>query len=141
MRKQGWARLRGGVLTPKRAAASVALGLLIGCIPLFGLHLPLCLALCLPLRLDAPVAYLAANISNPLVAPWLVLLEVQVGAWLLTGHAAPFDIDAAREVGMGGFVSFAALGALVVGVSLAVLGGTVAGLVTSWARRAFPPDR
>ena len=98
--------------------------------------MPLCLAVCVPLRLDAPVAYLAANISNPLVAPWLVLAEVQTGAWLLTGHAAPFDIDTAREVGVTGFVSFAAVGTAVVGLSLAVVGGAVAGLVTSLARRA-----
>lgn len=135
LRKSGWARLRGGELTPKRAAASVALGLFVGCIPVFGLHLPLCLALAVPLRLDAPVAYLAANVSNPLVAPWLVLAEVQTGAWLLTGGPAPFDVEAARETGVAGFVAYAALGSVVVGAVLALVGGSVAGAVTSWARR------
>ncbi len=135
LRKKGWARLRGGVLTPRRAAASVALGLFIGCIPVFGLHLPLCLAACLPLRLDTPVAYLAANISNPFVAPWLILAEVQVGAFLLTGQAAPFDIETAKHLGVGSFLSFALVGALIVGAILAVLGGALAGLLTHLVRR------
>ena len=49
-------------------------------LPLYGLHFPLCLAVCLPLQLDVVVAYLAANISNPLVAPFLVTAEVEIGS-------------------------------------------------------------
>lgn len=101
-------------------------GLFLGSIPVYGLHLPLCLAVSLPLRLDAPVAYVAANISNPLVAPWLVLLEVQVGAYILTGQRAPFDIEIARQVGIGGFASYAAIGALIVGATLGFVGGAIA---------------
>lgn len=134
--KKGWVRLRGGALTPRRAAASAALGAFIGCVPVFGLHLPLCVGLCLPLRLDAPVAYLFANVSNPLVAPWLVFAEVQVGAYLLSGQPAPFDIDAARDVGVVGFVSFAAAGTVVVGAVVAALSAAMAGgLTLLWKRR------
>jgi uncharacterized protein (DUF2062 family) len=81
------------------------------------------------------VAYLAANISNPFVAPWLILLEVQVGAFLLTGQAAPFDIEAAKQIGVGSFLSFALVGALIVGAILAVLGGAIAGSLTHLVRR------
>lgn len=122
-------RLRGGELSRGRASASVAVGLFIGCLPLYGLHFVLCLAVCLPLRLDLFVAYLAANISNPLIAPLLVVLEVETGALLLTGRTVPFDLERARETGITGFVAQAALGSLVVGAVLAGLGGALTSLV------------
>ncbi len=137
LRRTGWKRLRGGELTPARAAVSVAVGLFIGCLPVFGLHLPLVLAVCLPLELDAPVAYLAANVSNPLVAPWLIVAEVQTGSWLRTGAFVGFDAAMARSAGIGGFASFAAIGAVVVGAVLAALGGGAAGLLAGrWRARS-----
>lgn len=131
--RQGFAdlvrRLRGGELSRGRATASVAVGLFIGCLPLYGLHFVLCLAVCLPLRLDLLVAYLAANISNPLIAPFLVVLEVETGALILTGRTVPFDLDRARETGIAGFAAQAALGSLVVGAAIAALGAAITSLV------------
>lgn len=134
MRRAGWKRLRGGELTPWRAASAVAIGLFIGCLPVFGLHLPLVLAVCLPLRQDAAVAYLAANVSNPLMAPWLIAAEVQAGSWLLTGALVPFDASMARVAGVSGYVQFAAVGAVAVGAVLALAGGLVAALVSAAVR-------
>lgn len=132
-----WQRLRGGELSPGRAAASVAVGLLIGCTPLFGLHLILCLAVCVPLGLDCVVAYVAANISNPLVAPLLITLEIEVGSLVLHGHHAPFTLAHARAAGIEGFVAQAAVGSVFVGAVFAVVGAAVAWQVASWrvARR------
>ena len=79
-------RLLRGSGSPRRVGLSVGLGLFIGCLPLYGFHLPLCLVVCIPFGLDAVLAYVAANISNPLVAPFLVLSEVVIGSWLLHGH-------------------------------------------------------
>ncbi len=135
LRRIGWRRLRGGRLTPSRAAASVALGLFVGCLPLYGLHLPLCLALCLPLRLDAAVAYLAANISNPLVAPWLLLAEVQIGSLLLTGALSRFDVHAARATGVMGYAAYAAIGSVIVGAVLAGIGGVIAASIAGRSAR------
>ncbi len=124
-----WRRLRGGELSRGRTSASVAVGLFIGSLPLYGLHLPLCLAVCIPLRLDALVAYLAANISNPLFAPFLVMSEVEVGSLLLTGHAVPYDLAQARHTGVGGFMLQAGVGSVVVGGLLAALGALIVVLV------------
>src|SRR5688572_22335354 len=121
-----WRILRGGESSPARLAASIALGLFIGCLPLYGLHLPLCLGACLLLRLDAVVAYLAANISNPLLAPFILTAEVEVGSLLLTGEHAAFDVERARRVGIVGFAAQAAVGGLVVGLFMAVIGGAAA---------------
>ncbi|HMJ12909.1 MAG TPA: DUF2062 domain-containing protein [Polyangiaceae bacterium] len=122
-------RLRGGELSRARAAMSVAVGLFIGCLPVYGLHFVLCLLVCLPLRLDLLVAYLAANISNPLIAPLLLVLEVETGALLLTGRSVPFNLDQARQTGIAGFAQQAALGSLVVGSVLAALGAALTSLV------------
>jgi 2-polyprenyl-3-methyl-5-hydroxy-6-metoxy-1,4-benzoquinol methylase len=116
----------------------VALGLFIGCLPLYGLHLPLCVGACLLFRLDAVVAYLAANISNPLVAPFLLTAEVEVGSLLLTGEHAAFDVEQARSVGVAGFAAQASVGSVVVGAGLALIGGTLAYVLAPRRRRRSP---
>ena len=125
-----WQRLRGTPGSPVRAALAVALGLFIGCQPLYGLHLLLVLGVCVPLRLDAVLSYLAANISNPLVAPFLVFSEVETGAYLLTGRFVAFDIERARATGAAGFAKQLFVGSLVVGALLALLGFGIAWLAT-----------
>ncbi len=132
-----WRRLRGGRLTRRRAAGSVAAGLFIGSLPLFGLHFPLCVAVCVPLSLDLVTAYVAANISNPFFAPFLIAAEVQVGALILEGHFVPFSIEQARATGVSGFVAQAAVGSLATGTVLALLGAAAAALVV----RRDPPAR
>ena len=81
--RDAWRRLRGGELTPGRAAASVAIGIAVGVTPLWGVHWALVLAICLPLRLDAGVAYLASNVSLPFFAPFITFAEIAVDARVL----------------------------------------------------------
>lgn len=138
-----WQRLRGTPGSPWRAALAVALGLFIGCQPLYGLHFVLVLAVCVPLRLDAVLSYLAANISNPLVAPFLIFAEVEAGAYLLTGRFVTFDVERARATGAAGFAGQLFVGSLLVGAFLALLGFAVAWLLASRrsAARATPPPK
>jgi uncharacterized protein (DUF2062 family) len=124
--RQLWRRLRGGRLTRRRASWSVAVGLFIGSLPLYGTHFPLCLAACVPFRLDVITAYVAANISNPLFAPFLLTAEVEVGSLALSGHWVTFDPDRARALGIAGFAAQAAVGSLIVGALLALIGALVA---------------
>ena len=112
----------------------MALGLFIGSQPIFGCHTPLVLGLCLWLRLDAALAWVAANISNPLFAPFLLTGEVQVGAYLRHGSRVPFDAEMARQTGLAGFAGYAFLGAPLVGLALAVTGGTLVYLGMSLRR-------
>ncbi len=123
--KRLWVRLRGLRRSPRRAAASVFVGLFIGSLPLYGVHLPLCLLCCVPLRLDAVTAYLAANISNPLFAPFLVFAQVQVGSVLLNGSLLEVSIAGARELEPSAVVSYLLVGAPLVAVALASLGAVV----------------
>jgi uncharacterized protein (DUF2062 family)/SAM-dependent methyltransferase len=135
-----WQRLRGTPGSATRRAAAVAIGLFIGCQPLYGLHFVLVLAVCLPLRLDAVLAYLAANISNPIVAPFLIVAEVEAGSWLLTGKLVAFDVEQARATGAAGFASQLFIGSLAVGALLSAIGFGVAWLVVSRSRRDAPPS-
>jgi uncharacterized protein (DUF2062 family) len=131
-----WHRLRGGRLTKKRASGSVAAGLFIGSLPLFGLHFPLCLLVCVPFRLDVITAYVAANISNPLFAPFLVAWEIQLGSLILDGHFVGFDLERARAMGISGFVEQAAVGSVLTGAILALLGA----VMTAFIARRRPDD-
>jgi uncharacterized protein (DUF2062 family) len=126
-----WRRLRGTPGSPVAAAAAVALGIFIGCQPLYGLHFVLVLAVCLPLRLDAVLSYLAANISNPLVAPFLIVAEVEVGSYLTSGRFVGFDVARARENGAAGFAQQLFVGSLSLGALLALVGFALAWLVAS----------
>lgn len=134
---QAWRRLRGGELTPARAALSVAVGLFVGVTPAYGAHIFLVLAICLPLGLDAPVSYLAANISIPPIAPFLWLAEVEIGAWVLTGHRLPLDVSA-FSTGPWVFAKELVLGTLLFAPMMAMVGGTVTYGAVSLVRGTKP---
>ncbi len=138
--KAAYARLRGGELTPARAAASVFVGVLVGTTPLYGLHFLLVMGICVPLRLDTAVAYVASNVSLPIFAPFINIAEIQLGAWLRTGALIHLDrrdfdtrspFDYAREL---------FLGTLVFSPAAATLAASLA-YATAWTarrRRARP---
>ncbi len=128
-----WSDVRGGNLSPARIAASVVLGTFIGCLPIFGLHLPVVLLLCLRLRLDGALAYLAANISNPFMAPLLITGQVQLGAYLIEGR-----VPAVSELGtvdaLTRFPLYLIVGAPIVGLGLGLGLGLVAYVLTRLKR-------
>jgi uncharacterized protein (DUF2062 family)/SAM-dependent methyltransferase len=143
--RRAFRELRGADLSPARGAAAVALGLFIGSLPIFGLHLPLVLGLCLWLRLDAAVAYVAANVSNPFFAPALITAEVQAGALLRTGALLHLDRALTRAGAFAQFTGDLLVGAPAVGLGLAVAGGATtwgALALKRWIRpRRSPPAR
>lgn len=121
-----WQRLRGE-RSPRALGVSVGLGLLVGCLPLYGFHLPLCLLACVPFGLDAVAAYLAAQISNPWFAPFLLALEAHVGARVLGRHAVTLNELSLDR--LGDLFGRTFVGSVVVGVALGVVGGVAATLV------------
>ena len=127
-------RTEGG--SPARDAVAVGAGVLVGCSPFYGFHLALCWILGRLLRLNRLKMYLASNVSNPVAAPFLILSELQIGAWLRRGSAHPLTLDTVRGANPWVFGADILLGALVVG---AVLGG-VAGLATWLTTRATDED-
>ena len=133
--RQAWRRLRGGELTPQRAALSVAAGLAIGMTPAFGLHWLLVFAICLPLRLDTGVAYLAANISMPFIAPFITFSEIEVGAFVVHGAFLPFKPADMKTVALGTLVLELLVGTAILAPLVAALGGAIAFAFVAWRRR------
>lgn len=131
-----WSDVRGGTSTPQGIAASVALGTFIGCLPIFGLHLPIVLLLCLRLRKDGALAYLAANISNPFMAPFLIAAQVQLGALVVDGEVPPLEKLGTTDALLR-FPLYLIVGAPLVGAALALLLGTAAYGVAGLKRAVF----
>jgi len=104
-----------------RETAAVALGVFIGCLPLYGLHLAICWVVGFLLGLNRLKMYFAANVSNPFVAPWLVFAEVQVGAWVRRGSFHPVSREYIAATGVKVFGMDALVGSLFVGTGLACL--------------------
>src|SRR5436309_8714026 len=86
-----------------REATAIGVGVFIGCLPFYGFHLLLCWIAGRLLGLNRLKMYLAANISNPFVAPWLVFAEVQTGAWLRRGSFHPLEREVIMSTGLAVF--------------------------------------
>ena len=138
--REAWRRLRGGDLTPARAAASVAVGLAIGVTPLYGFHLPLVIAVCLPLGLDTPVAYLAANISLPFIAPFPTIAEIEIGSKITTGGWLELTRDGLRQYGIRPFLRQIIVGTIVFSPLMATFGAVLTYGVASLFRKTPLPD-
>jgi uncharacterized protein (DUF2062 family) len=135
LRRVAW-DLRTEGAGPVREAVAIGLGVFVGCSPLYGLHLVLCWALGWCLGLNRLKMYLAANISNPFVAPLLILSELQVGALLRRGQFHPLTLETVRTVDPWGFGVDLVVGSVVVGGGL----GVMTGLLTYLTLRAGAAD-
>jgi uncharacterized protein (DUF2062 family)/SAM-dependent methyltransferase len=122
-------RTEGG--GPGRESVALGLGVFIGCLPLYGFHLLICMAAGTLFRLNRLKVYLAANISNPFVAPWLLLLEVEAGAFLRHGAFHPLSLETIKSVELASVTLDLVVGAVAVG---AALGGLVGGITYALVR-------
>lgn len=112
--------------SPLELGAGVALGTMVGMTPFYGMHLGIALMLAALLRVNLAGAALATQISNPLLAPILIVASVRLGVWLGFG-AGSFQVESAQ-----GLVVFRAW--LVGGLILGVASGLILGLITGGTR-------
>jgi uncharacterized protein (DUF2062 family)/trans-aconitate methyltransferase len=108
-----------------RQAAAVGLGVFLGCTPFYGAHFWICLAAAWLLRLNRLKVYLAANISNPFVAPFLIFSEIQAGSLLRRGSFYPLTIEAMKAIDPWRFALDLLIGSAVVGAVLGVIAAAV----------------
>jgi len=120
-----------------REAAAIGLGVFIGCSPMYGFHLLLCWAAGWCLGLNRLKMYLAANISNPIMAPLLILTELEAGAWFRRGQFHALTLDAVRGIDPWSFGADIVIGSLIVGT---VLGGVTAAATYVTARTGHDDD-
>lgn len=109
-----------------RDGLAVALGIFIGCLPIFGLHLALCWVVGWLFGLNRLKMYLVANISNPFMAPLLLFVEIQLGALLRRGRFHPLSVEAIRQASPWSFGADLVIGSIALGAGL----GALLGLLT-----------
>ncbi len=145
------ARLRAQVheilsanLSPAGIGWAVGIGVFIGALPLYGVHFGVCLVVARIFRLNEAVMYGAANISNPLFAPFLIALEIEIGQYMRYGK-----VDGVETTSFGHsfwdalkttpdlFIS-CCYGSVALGVVLAVVAGPLAWLIARWRQRQDP---
>jgi uncharacterized protein (DUF2062 family)/SAM-dependent methyltransferase len=129
--------LRTEASGPRRDAAALGVGILIGCVPVYGFHLLLVWSVGWLLRLNRLKMYVASNISNPLFSPVLLFTELQVGAWARRQHFHDLSISAIRTTNLWTYGGDLLLGSLIIGTTLG-LGVAAATYATSGASRRDP---
>jgi uncharacterized protein (DUF2062 family)/trans-aconitate methyltransferase len=112
-------RTEGG--TPRQEIAAIASGVFIGCLPFYGFHLLICWGVGWLFGLNRVKMYLAANISNPFVAPWLLFAELQTGSWLRSGAFHEVSIEHIKSAGIAVITADLLLGSVAIGGLLAAL--------------------
>lgn len=116
-------KLRTEGTSPKKQASAVAVGVLIGCSPFYGLHLALCLLFARLLRLNPGLTYLAAHVSLPGLWPFLVLAELETGRRLRGQSYLQIHVADIRRIGLGQVGLDLLLGSAVIGAVLAAVLG------------------
>lgn len=124
---------------PARIGAAIVVGCVVGCTPLFGLHIAVCLALAWLFRLNKLVVYGAANLSIPPMVPFVGFASVQLGErlrhgrWLALGRH-DFALAHVRATAATFFADWM-VGGVALGAAIGlVAGGVVTALLA--ARRA-----
>lgn len=126
-------RLRTERDTPVRKAGAVFIGVAIGCMPLYGLHLPLCIAFAKLAGVNRITTYLASHVNNPVAAPLIVYLEFGLGHWLFNGRWPVLGLDELSAIGFLNLGRDLAVGSLIVGC---LLGGVLAFAALQVSRRS-----
>jgi uncharacterized protein (DUF2062 family) len=112
------ALLKQGV-TPRELALSLALGIVIGLVPILGLSTALCTLAALALRLNLP----AIQLINYLLTPLQLLLIIPLlrfGEWLAQAPRFPITLEAALALLSHGLIN--AIGILSTAIAHAALG-------------------
>jgi uncharacterized protein (DUF2062 family) len=131
-------KLRTEGTSPRKQASAVALGVFIGCTPLYGFHLALCVLFSRLLRLNSGLTYLAAHVSLPGVWPLLVLAELETGRRLRGQSYLHVRLSDLKTLGFRQAGIDLVIGTVVIGGLLAAL----LGLLTLWMarRRQLHPE-
>lgn len=135
-----WQHLVKSHTSPGRLALAVAVGIFIGHLPIIPFHFFATVIVCWIFRLNTATTYLAANVSNPFLLPFLVFGSVQAGHLLLEGSFLPVGVAQLAEEGPKRFFSALLLGSVVQGALLGGFLGALTYVVLRRRRRGRPPE-
>jgi len=122
--------------SPLRTAGSVWLGTAVGCVPVYGAHLAICVVLARLLGLSRIKTYLAAHVNNPFTAPWLLYLEYGIGHSLFGAGWPRLSVATLRSTAIADLGRDLIVGSLVLGVTLGAVLGAIAYFVGVRSRTA-----
>ena len=125
---------------PGRVAAAILVGAVVGCTPLFGFHILVCLVAAWLLRLNKVIVYAAANLSIPPLVPFIGFASVQLGERIRNHHFLPANLALFRtepaRVLAGRFFWSWMVGGTVLGAALGTVGGLTAYILLRRRREA-----
>ena len=138
-RSTAWLRrlyltLRTEHTTPVKLGIAVGLGVFIGCSPFWGLHFAMCLLAGTVFRVNRMLVYAAANVANPVTAPFLVFAEIQVGHRLLRGQWLGLSFSEMWAAGIDELFLDFLMGGLLVGLVLGIVFGVATTLISRAGR-------
>jgi len=115
-------------------AASVAVGVFMGIVPLWGFQLAIAIFLSLVLRLNKGLVLIAANISIPPMIPLIIYLSYKMGAFWMGHNAMPFVFS--KHISLHDIT--ANLQQYIYGsITLAVVAGIALGLISYLLMKVF----
>lgn len=79
--------------SPQLKAMSVAFGVFMGIIPIWGFQLAAAIFLAILFKLNKPIVIVAANISIPPMIPLIIFLSYKMGAFWMGANAMQFDFS------------------------------------------------
>jgi len=139
------ARLWREHTAPHRLGAAVAVGIVVGCSPFFGLHLWIGLGLAVLFRLNKVAVFLGSQVSIPPLAPLLSFTSIQIGALIQSGEIVRLGLDDFTVAGLPQLLRLFLLdwliGGLVVGSVLALPAFLITTLVVRGRRAKADPWR
>ncbi|MEP7107253.1 MAG: DUF2062 domain-containing protein [Ferruginibacter sp.] len=116
--------------TDQNKALSVAFGLFMGIVPIWGFQLVLAIFLAVLFRLNKVLVIIAANISIPPMIPVIIFLSYKTGAFWMGGNAADLEFNSSITMAsiqknlqqyIFGSVTLAILAGVAVGLSTFIL--------------------
>ncbi len=128
--------------SPARLAWAVGVGVAIGVSPFYGFHLAICVVVATLFGLNRLATYLAANISNPFLAPILAFASIQLGSLVLRGRWIGLDLQSMRGIDPWQFGEDWLVGSAILGLVLGSVFGGITFVAASKYRKGNPltPD-
>ena len=115
-------------------AASVAFGIFMGIIPIWGFQLVVAIFLAILFKLNKPLVIIAANISIPPMIPVIIFASYRVGAFWMGNNAMKLDFN--RSISLDSIKKN--LQQYIYGsITLAILAGFVFGIITLVVLKLF----
>jgi glycosyltransferase involved in cell wall biosynthesis len=113
--------------SPQLKAMSVAFGIFMGIVPIWGFQLAVAIFLAILFKLNKPIVIIAANISIPPMIPLIIFLSYKMGAFWMGDQAMQIDFSNAITLAS---IKHNLIQYIYGSITLAIVAAIVSGLLT-----------